>query len=202
MPPAPRGDDVSDSSEKKFRQNLDTFSPSLYPLQVPSPPHHPPGVPPISFHARALGTIEFVCPHCFRFQHVLTVNWRKPRWRCTNRHCNRLISFGIHAGLQLIRQPPWGALLVTDSGEEVTVNSLGGAPVGSARAIGQVVGPMEWWCPDCATRNLGKPLPGVGQVTCTRCRTPIFVSLVLRQPTPGAHARTPADWIPPMEYTK
>jgi hypothetical protein len=154
---------------------------------------------PISLHARALGAVEFVCPHCFRFQRVLTVNWRRPRWRCTNRVCNRQVAFGIHAGMELIQQPPWGAVLIPSPSSDPVANSLGSLPEGSDQAIGQVVGPLEWWCPTCFKRNLAKPVPGLGQVTCRDCRTPIFISLVIRQTVPGAHAKTPTDWIPPLE---
>lgn len=151
----------------------------------------------IALYARALGGVEYVCPHCNRFQKVSRVNHRRPKHRCTNRLCNRQTEFGIHAyqGDGTHEDPPMNAIHLLTQGGPFARNILGRLPGSAIRAVGQIVGPIEWWCPMCKERNLGKATRG--RCACTSCKLFWVFALILRDVVPGAHTHTPVDWIPP-----
>ena len=159
--------------------------------------HRPPAAPPRLF-ARALGAVEYVCPHCYRFQKVPSINWRRPRNRCTNRNCNRWVEFGLLCAKTAVFPSLIASRLDRNRGVSPLANHVGKVPE-SDPGFGQVVGPLEWWCPACAARNLAKPVPGMGYQACKACNERYFFALVLSSPVVGRHATTPTDWIPPTE---
>jgi hypothetical protein len=159
---------------------------------------------PISLHARVLGGVEYVCPHCFRFQKVSVVNHRRPKNRCTNRMCNRQIEFGLQflVGTAVQDPAPWNGRFVPQRPVSRVSNAMGDHFKEVYEAIAQVVGPIEWWCPDCKARNVGKPTPGGAQVVCSACDNAFQAALILYSALPGAHTMTPVDWIPPLRPRK
>jgi hypothetical protein len=157
--------------------------------------------PSVAVYARARGGVEYVCPHCLRFQKSQVLDWRRPFRRCTNRHCNRVIAFGLEIATEPRDVAPWSAQFYPNRASLPVANQVM-SQNGVEEALGQTVGQVEFWCPDCSTRNFTCPSPKVGQMICSGCQTPQFVSLLLYTPLPGAHQRTPDDWIPPLEAPK
>lgn len=148
----------------------------------------------VELHARALGLVEWVCPHCYRFQKT-RVNWRRPRHRCTNNACCRVSRFGLAAQeTEYSVAVPWNAQLDEYRGD--AVNKLN--PQDAVDWTGAVVGTLEWWCHHCGTRNLASPSAIDGETKCVKCRKSLHWALIIYTAVAGAHLTTPADWIPPV----
>ena len=152
--------------------------------------------PQVAFYGRILGGVEYVCPFCSRFQHVTTVNWRKPRAQCTNHSCKRKVEFGLMVSLKLQwNLSPFNAVFYGEKPQKV-VNNQVVPPVGLQKTCGQIIGSVEWWCPQCSCRNHRPLTPFLGSMACSQCGNVLYAALAMYSTT-RAHARTPVDWIPP-----
>lgn len=150
---------------------------------------------PHGLYARIRGGVEYVCPHCGRFQKT-KVNYRRPRHRCHNKQCNRMVEFGIAATAAFGSAPPHNGYFAPPlpAGEPRNVTSSRSLKGG---LTAQITGPVELWCRDCNVRIKATPVRGVGSIHCPECRNVHFLALIVRSTTPGAHSETPPDWIPP-----
>lgn len=162
-------------------------------------------LPAVEFYARIKGAVEWVCPKCGRFDRSHVVNWRRPTATCRHRHCHQVIGFGVFASSKNPVAPedlgPRNARYDRAPRNRRTVNCLGSLGPPFERAIGQILGPVEWWCPEkaCRHRNVSVPDLKSGRIVCKKCFTAWNVALLLLRTLPGAHRITPIDWIPPVE---
>lgn len=162
-------------------------------------------LPPVEFYARIKGAAEWVCPKCGRFSRAAIVNWRRPWAACRVRYCHRVFGFGVFASDKnpevLGDLTPRNARYDQAALNRQTVNHLGSLGPLFEDAIGQILGPVEWWCPvqGCGHRNVGNPDLRSGRVVCKKCLAGWNLALLLFRVLPGAHQVTPIDWIPPAQ---
>jgi hypothetical protein len=151
--------------------------------------------PPLQVHARLMGSFEFMCPDCGKLCVIPYPNWRTGRTKCMRR---KRCGHGFQSGL-LFSPEPFPRTLAKARCEPLdprvanAIEPLAGTWVDLP---GHVLGPVEWWCPDCGARSQDIPLWDDGLLCCPAGHI-WYCGLLLSRPESGFNAITPLDWVPP-----